>query len=200
MKLNWVYGKKQIWYILLIWWLVCLISQGRSFWTVIATIVKHQWFSGSPLPLNEWFGRNHWYQWFFNGFRSINHWSWWFFRLATIGLDGFAMVFGLATIGLNGFSMVANHWSNYGMVTIHRRGLLGTLRDHGAFHPRLLHVWGGKTRIIHKHRWITHQKNRQVQPAGSGNSPAFRWTCPWQWEVSAQQTTLQALPKLPDQD
>ena len=90
---------------------------------MIATIVKHQWFSGSPLPLNEWFGRNHWYQWFFNGFWSINHWPRWFFSLATIGLDGFAMVFGLATIGLNGFSMVANHWSNDGMVTIHRYGL-----------------------------------------------------------------------------
>ena len=37
--------------------------------------------------------------------------------------DGFAMVFGLATIGLDGFSMVANHWSNDGMVTIHRSGL-----------------------------------------------------------------------------
>ena len=91
---------------------------------MIATIVKHQWFSGSPLPLNEWFGRNHWYQWFFNGFWSINHWPRWFFSLATIGLDGFAMVFGLATIGLDGFSMVANHWSNDGMVTIHRYGLL----------------------------------------------------------------------------
>ena len=45
------------------------------------------------------------------------------FSLATIGLDGFAMVFGLTTIGLNGFSMVANHWSNDGMVTIHRYGL-----------------------------------------------------------------------------
>ena len=90
---------------------------------MIATIVKHQWFSGSPLPLNEWFGRNHRYQWFFNGFWSINHWPRWFFSLATIGLDGFAMVFGLATIGLNGFSMVANHWSNDGMVTIHRYGL-----------------------------------------------------------------------------
>ena len=45
------------------------------------------------------------------------------FRLATIGLHGFAMVFVLATIGLNGFSMVANHWSNDGMVTIHRYGL-----------------------------------------------------------------------------
>ena len=94
---------------------------------MIATIVKHQWFSGSPLPLNEWFGRNHWYQWFFNGFWSINHWPRWFFSLATIGLDGFAMVFGLATIGLNGFSMVANHWSNDGMVTIHRYGLAWTM-------------------------------------------------------------------------
>ena len=61
---------------------------------------------------------------FSNGFWSINHWSRWFFRLATIGLDGFAMVFGLATIGLDGFSMVANHWSNDGMVTIHRYGLI----------------------------------------------------------------------------
>ena len=94
---------------------------------MIATIVKHQWFSGSPLPLNEWFGRNHWYQWFFNGFWSINHWPRCFFSLATIGLDGFAMVFGLATIGLDGFSMVANHWSNDGMVTIHRYGLLADL-------------------------------------------------------------------------
>ena len=61
---------------------------------------------------------------FSNGFWSINHWSRWFFRLATIGLNGFAMVFGLATIGLDGFSMVANHWSNDGMVTIHRYGLV----------------------------------------------------------------------------
>ena len=61
---------------------------------------------------------------FSNGFWSINHWSRWFFRLATIGLDGFAMVFGLATTGLDGFSMVANHWSNDEMVTIHRYGLL----------------------------------------------------------------------------
>ena len=60
---------------------------------------------------------------FSNGFWSINHWSRWFFRLATIGLDGFAMVFGLVTIGLDGFSMVANHWSNDGMVMIHRYGL-----------------------------------------------------------------------------
>ena len=96
---------------------------------MIATIVKHQWFSGSPLPLNEWFGRNHWYQWFFNGFWSINHWPRCFFSLATIGLDGFAMVFGLATIGLDGFSMVANHWSNDGMVTIHRYGLHSNIQS-----------------------------------------------------------------------
>ena len=60
---------------------------------------------------------------FSNGFWSINHWSRWYFRLATIELEGFAMVFGLATIGLDGFSMVANHWSNDGMVTIYRYGL-----------------------------------------------------------------------------
>ena len=41
-------------------------------------------------------------------------------------LNGFAMVFVSATIGLDGFSMVANHWSNDGMVTIHRYGLMVT--------------------------------------------------------------------------
>ena len=41
------------------------------------------------------------------------------FSLATIGLDGFAMVLGLATIGFNGFSIVPHHWSNDGMVTTH---------------------------------------------------------------------------------
>ena len=105
---------------------------------MIATIVKHQWFSGSPLPLNEWFGRNHWYQWFFNGFWSINHWPRCFFSLATIGLDGFAMVFGLATIGLDGFSMVANHWSNDGMVTIHRSGLVSAFRYNSSFGLNIL--------------------------------------------------------------
>ena len=59
-----------------------------------------------------------------NGFSMV-------FGLSTIGPDVFlvwqplgSMVFGLATIGLNGFSMVANHWSNDGVVTIHRYGLL----------------------------------------------------------------------------
>ena len=37
----------------------------------------------------------------------------------------FPWFFGLATIGTNGFSTVANHWSNNGMVTIHRYGLGG---------------------------------------------------------------------------
>ena len=91
-------GRKKFDIFLLIWWLVCLISQGRSFWTVFATIKKHQWFSGSSLPLNEWFGRNHWYQWFFNGFP-------------------------LETMVFQWFPMVANHWSNDGMITIHRYGL-----------------------------------------------------------------------------
>ena len=63
----------------------------------------------------------------------------------TIGTNGFSMVFGLSTIGPDVFlvwqplgsmvlqwflvwqpldSMVANHWSNDGMVTIHRNGLI----------------------------------------------------------------------------
>ena len=47
----------------------------------------------------------------------------------TIVTNSFAIVFGLATIGLDGFSMVAiaighSHWSNDGMVTIHRYGLV----------------------------------------------------------------------------
>ena len=70
---------------------------------------------------------------FSNGFWSINHWSRWFFRLATIGLDGFAMVFGLATIGLDGFSMVANHWSNDGMVMNHTSYL--------SFFLHMAHFW-----------------------------------------------------------
>ena len=58
-----------------------------------------------------------------------------FFSLATIGLDGFAMDFGLASIGLNGFSMVADHWSNDGMVTIHRYGLIDIV--YGVMHAIL---------------------------------------------------------------
>ena len=50
---------------------------------MIATIVKHQWFSGSPLPLNEWFGKH-----------PLEPMEWqWFFSMATIGTNGMAMVF-----------------------------------------------------------------------------------------------------------
>ena len=44
---------------------------------------------------------------------------------ATIDNDGFSMVLGQLTIGNDGFSMVGHHWSNDGMVTYHRRSLLG---------------------------------------------------------------------------
>ena len=44
---------------------------------------------------------------------------------ATIENDGFSMVLGQPTIGNDGFSMVGHHWSNDGMVTYHRRSLLG---------------------------------------------------------------------------
>ena len=48
----------------------------------------------------------------------------------TIVFNGFAMVFGPATFGHDGFSMVSSgtdHWSNDGMVAIHRYGLMGNL-------------------------------------------------------------------------
>ena len=65
----------------------------------------------------------------------------WFVVSKTIGNNGFPMVLGPKTIGINGFfngfvvrqlldtmifqwfPMVANHWSDDGMVTIHRSGL-----------------------------------------------------------------------------
>ena len=64
----------------------------------------------------------------------------WFLVSKTIGSNGFPMEFGPKTIASNGFSMifwtpkplvamvfqwfpmVANHWSDNGMVTIHRSG------------------------------------------------------------------------------
>ena len=66
---------------------------------MIATIVNNQWFSESPLPLNE---SIHWYQW--NGI-------------------GFLVWQPLVPMEWRWFSMVCNHWSNDGMVTIHRCGL-----------------------------------------------------------------------------
>ena len=65
----------------------------------------------------------------------------WFLVSNTIGSNGFPMDFGPKTITSNGFwspkplvamvfqwfPMVANHWSDDGMVTIHRSGLVHTL-------------------------------------------------------------------------
>ena len=65
---------------------------------------------------------------------------WWFLVWQTIGSNGFTTVFSFATTGSNSFfdgivvrqplelmvfqwfPMVTNHWSNDGMVTIHRYG------------------------------------------------------------------------------
>ena len=41
----------------------------------------------------------------------------------TIGTNGFSMVFPLETMFFQWFPMVGNHWSNDGMVMIHRYGL-----------------------------------------------------------------------------
>ena len=49
----------------------------------------------------------------------------WFWVWQTIGTNGFSMVFSLETMVFQWFPMVANHWSNDGMVTIHRSGLVG---------------------------------------------------------------------------
>ena len=68
-----------------------------------ATIGINGFWSGKPLVamVLQWFW--FWYQWFFDGF------------VVQQPLD--PMVF-------QWFPMVANHWSNDGMVTIHRRGLI----------------------------------------------------------------------------
>ena len=60
---------------------------------MIATIVKNQWFSGSLLPLNEWFGKH-----------PLEPMEWqWFFSMATIGTNGMAMVF-------NGLQPLVKRW------------------------------------------------------------------------------------------
>ena len=101
------------------------------------------------MPLNEWLESNHRYQWFLvwqtigsDGFSMVLVWPTigtngfsmvfpletmvfqWFWVWQTIGTDGFSMVFSLETMVFQWFPMVANHWSNDGMVTIHRRGLM----------------------------------------------------------------------------
>ena len=62
---------------------------------------------------------------FFNGFWSKNHWYQWFF-------NGFVVRQPLDTMVFQWFPMVANHWSDDGMVTIHRSGLVGTLVQRAA--------------------------------------------------------------------
>ena len=105
-------------------------------------------FSYSLVPFNEWLESNHWYQWFLvwqtigsDGFSMVLVWPTigtngfsmvfpietmvfqWFWVWQTIGTNGFSMVFSLETMVFQWFPMVANHWSNDGMVTIHRCGL-----------------------------------------------------------------------------
>ena len=52
---------------------------------------------------------------FSNGFWSKNHWYQWFF-------NGFVVRQPLDTMVFQWFPMVANHWSDDGMATIHRSG------------------------------------------------------------------------------
>ena len=77
--------------------------------------------------MNEWLESNHWYQWFYDGFWSgkplipmVLHWFLVWQPLVPMVFQWFCSP---ETIGPDGFPMVANHWSNDGMVTIHRYGL-----------------------------------------------------------------------------
>ena len=47
-----------------------------------------------------------------------------FFGMLTIDNDGFSMVLGLSNHWFQWFSMVKDHWSNDGMVSMDRTGLL----------------------------------------------------------------------------
>ena len=51
----------------------------------------------------------------------------WFWVWQTIGTNGFSMVFPLETMVFQWFPMVANHWSNDGMVTIHRYNISASI-------------------------------------------------------------------------
>ena len=108
-----------------------------------------RWMVGKQPLVSMVFGlANHWKRWFFNGFSitddgfsmvlvwptiGTNGFSMvfpletmvfqWFWVWQTIGTNGFSMVFSLETMVFQWFPMVPNHWSNDGMVTIHRRGL-----------------------------------------------------------------------------
>ena len=47
-----------------------------------------------------------------------------FFGMLTIDNDGFSMVLGLSNHWFQWFSMVKDHWSNDGMVSMDRTGLV----------------------------------------------------------------------------
>ena len=74
----------------------------KNFGPLITAIVKNQWFLESALPLNEWFEKH---------------------PLEPIVWQCFLVWQLLVTMEWSWFSMVCNHWSNDGMVTIHRCGL-----------------------------------------------------------------------------
>ena len=123
------------------------------------------------MPLNEWLESNLWVQWFLvwqtigsDGFSMVLVWPTigtngfsmvfpietmvfqWFWVWQTIGTNGFSMVFSLETMVFQWFPMVANHWSNDGMVTIHRRGLSPTL-------PQMHFLPRSRDKIFYPKKW-----------------------------------------------
>ena len=95
--IEWMVGKPPLISMVLRWFLVSKTIGSNGFPMVFGpkTIVSNCFSNG-------FWSKNHWYQWFFNGF------------VVRQPLD--TMVF-------QWFPMVVNHWSDDGMVTIHRSGL-----------------------------------------------------------------------------
>ena len=54
-----------------------------------------------------------------------------FFGMLTIDNDGFSMVLGLSNHWFQWFSMVKDHWSNDGMVSMDRTGLVASVTNIG---------------------------------------------------------------------
>ena len=112
---------------------------------------------------------NHWYQWFCNGFWSGNNWYQWFF-------NGFEVWQPLDTMVFQWFSMVANHWSNDGMVMIHRSGLLMiviTFREKEAKLKKK--VENVSTLMIPITFWFFFQENLIIDFIYYFIFPAFLW-------------------------
>ena len=101
-------------------------------------------FLYSPLPLNEWMESHHWHHWFYDGFWSpkplvamvfqwilvqkpllamVFQWFWSPKPLVAMVFQWFWVQKPLVAMVFQWFPMVANHWSDDGMVTIHRSGL-----------------------------------------------------------------------------